>query len=53
MAYGKKRTFDQDYFGIEFLQRDGLGLLISKINNLSNIPIYDDDVVMLEVKLNF
>lgn|GEM_PF-4995791 len=53
MAYGKRRTFDQDYFGIEFLQRDGLGLLISKTNNSSNIPIYDNDVVMLEVKLNF
>ena len=25
MAYGKIRTFDQDYFGIEFLQRDDLG----------------------------
>ncbi|MEL0310197.1 MAG: hypothetical protein VXA18_05360, partial [Gammaproteobacteria bacterium] len=36
MAYGKRRAFDQDYFGIEFLQRDGLGLLISKTNNRSN-----------------
>ena len=53
IAYGKIRIFDQDYFGIEFLQRDGLGLLISKTNNLSNIPIYDNDVVMLEAKLNF
>ena len=53
IAYGKRRTFDQEYFGIEFLQKDGVGLLISKTNNRSNIPIYDNGVVMLEVKLNF
>ena len=53
IAYGKRRTFDQDYFGIEFLQKDGVGLLISKTNNRSNIPIYDNGVFMLEVKLNF
>ncbi len=50
--YGKRRTFVQNYLGLEFFNKDKLGLTISKSNNSSNIPIYDNDVDMVELRFN-